>query len=154
MHELEKKFGSYILQKRNPQYSSGEYSRAFLIEFEDYVNSKDLNEFIGTISQISLLEFLATPSFIPESVLPELITQVSLFPSPASENITISFPQTTFLKTTIKLRDITGREMFLKEIPAGESSHTFSLKELPVGMYVVEVHSGSEVFVQQVGVVR
>ena len=79
---------------------------------------------------------------------------INVFPNPVSENVTISFPQNTSLKTTVKLRDITGREMLLKEFPADESSHTFSLKELPVGVYVLEVRSVDEVFEQKVSVVR
>ncbi|HYF02926.1 MAG TPA: T9SS type A sorting domain-containing protein, partial [Patescibacteria group bacterium] len=72
-----------------------------------------------------------------------------------TENITITFPKNHLFKnTTIILRDIAGRQLYLKEADAFKNSYSFSLHELPVGVYVVEVHSGSDVFVQKVSVVR
>ncbi|MES2764580.1 MAG: T9SS type A sorting domain-containing protein [Bacteroidota bacterium] len=78
-----------------------------------------------------------------------------IYPNPAAENITVSFLQNfSFKNITLKVRDLTGREIFLKEFSNEKSDHTFSLKEIPVGVYMLEVRSGNEFFTKQISVIR
>jgi hypothetical protein len=87
--------------------------------------------------------------------LKDNILFAEISPNPATENITITFPQNQSFKITkLILRDITGREILLKELQAGEYSYMFSLKEFSVGVYILEVHSGGEVFTKQVSVIK
>ena len=152
---MEETFGHFSLQNRNPQFGTGEYSRTFLLRFENYVNLKALDEFAASISQLHLLYFLSYPEFLTGEIMEANPDPFLIYPNPASENITILPPENfTFKNTKFILRDITGKEILLKEIPSTESNYTFSVKEIPVGVYMLEVRSGNEFFTKQISVIR
>jgi hypothetical protein len=59
-----------------------------------------------------------------------------IYPNPASENITVELPISTG-KSSLRLYEITGRLIQEKQLQVGTNS--FSITELPTGVYLAEV---------------
>ena len=67
-------------------------------------------------------------------------------PNPFTQTTTIRFTLTDAAFASIKVYDITGREVAIaasKEFPAGENEVTFDGKELPAGVYYYRIETGS-----------
>lgn len=156
--QLEQRFGSFVFREPKPHEpdTTQFLPRVLYIRFENYVNIDSVEKYLLTIPLVKKRWYMnrwLDGRFLSVSSQYKNIS-IKLYPNPASENITITFPTDFSFKTVVKLCDITGREILLKEIPSDENNYTFSLKEFPVGVYVLEVHSGSEVFTKQVSVIR
>ena len=77
------------------------------------------------------------------------LNNVSLFPNPAKNNMSVNFTANTSTSVSIKLYDVTGREIekLMNEVNVAQGVHTFNF-ELPsylnAGNYFVEVTSGNQ----------
>jgi len=81
------------------------------------------------------------------SVLEQIITNLLVAPNPTDASTTVSVDLETAGNLTVTLNNMLGQELF--EIhngftSAGEFTKTFSLKELPIGVYYLKiVHNGN-----------
>jgi len=89
------------------------------------------------------------------SILEPLLISLSLqvFPNPTEAHTTVTVDLATAGNLTVTLNNLLGQELF--EIhndfaDAGEFSRTFSLKELPIGVYYLKISHNGNVKVEKV----
>lgn len=84
----------------------------------------------------------------PGSVLENLANNnsMSVFPNPIDNLCYISFHVNQTSKSIIRLFDISGRLICLKEKKLFQGKHTFEISNLSKGMYVVDVKTGNDHF--------
>lgn len=78
--------------------------------------------------------------------------EFSLYPNPASENFNIVFHQTQEKQVNIKVLDLTGREVYSREVEStlGENRIQLDISELPRGLYLACLVIGDEKEVKKV----
>jgi hypothetical protein len=80
-----------------------------------------------------------------------------LYPNPSSENSTINYKLPSPSPVTITLHDILGREVLHREMGVqseGEHEESLDVNRLPIGSYIVRIHTDKEVFTSRISVVR
>ena len=70
---------------------------------------------------------------------------VSAFPNPANEMLYASWAASTEQPATLRVLDMTGRQVAQYTAQAGAASFELPLNNLPAGLYFLEVRQGSEV---------
>ncbi|MFK7971017.1 MAG: T9SS type A sorting domain-containing protein [Bacteroidia bacterium] len=82
------------------------------------------------------------------SITPEKnIASLKAFPSPASQNLFVSFESRVSEPTSIVLLDLQGREVYRYEdyLKPGEFSNVINVNNFPTGIYTLRVRMGKEV---------
>ncbi|MCB9276561.1 MAG: T9SS type A sorting domain-containing protein [Lewinellaceae bacterium] len=70
---------------------------------------------------------------------------LTAFPNPASEMLYATWAAPAGQPATLQVLDMTGRQLAQYAAPAGTSSFELPLKNLPAGLYFLEVRQGDEV---------
>lgn len=80
-----------------------------------------------------------------DSVQPEEpgVSELSAFPNPASDRLTIAMPFKMKTETPVILYDRFGKQMITGEIKGGESQTELAVNELTNGVYIVRVGKGA-----------
>ncbi len=68
--------------------------------------------------------------------------QLQLVPNPASSEVTIRRKETSDLPSTLLIRDVSGKLVQQLNIPAHQTSYTFSTNDIPSGVYFVAWGTG------------
>ncbi len=68
--------------------------------------------------------------------------QLQLVPNPASSEVTIRRKETSDLPSTLLIRDVSGKLIQQLNIPAHQTSYTFSTNDIPAGVYFVAWGTG------------
>ncbi len=68
--------------------------------------------------------------------------QLQLMPNPTSSEVTIRRKETSDLPSTLLIRDVSGKLIQQLNIPAHQTSYTFSTKDIPSGVYFVAWGTG------------
>jgi hypothetical protein len=72
------------------------------------------------------------------------IPEIKMFPNPAHDRLSISFPE-TWAGAEFRIFSPAGAEV-LRESVSGTNIHSLHIHDLPAGMYVVRISSGEERF--------
>jgi len=83
----------------------------------------------------------------------EINSSVSIYPNPATDNVTISFTATNKL-AEVKLYDITGKQLLNKTVDANVGSYKMNLSELNRGIYFVQVTIGNTTTTKKLSLVK
>lgn len=65
--------------------------------------------------------------------------EIQIYPNPSNSLVTLSFPQVLPKGTVVSVLDMAGRRLIPKIEPGGQSLVTIDVRNLPIGMCVVEV---------------
>lgn len=86
---------------------------------------------------------LAAP--VPRSIEPDNAMQLNLYPNPARNTVTYAFVAEKEAPVRIRISDMAGRELFVKEASAyqGENSGQLDVSTFASGIYIVIVEQGS-----------
>ena len=105
--------------------------------------------FNGTGCSTMSDEFLITVTSIEEEKAEQA---VKLFPNPAGEVITLDMTLQTIAAITLEITNTAGASMQKLEFaPQGLSfTRNISLKEFPVGAYIITVHSGGRTWLRKI----
>jgi hypothetical protein len=71
--------------------------------------------------------------------------QMSLFPNPANDKLTISFKNNNSVNNTIELIDIYGKCIFKNTIPYNINIHTIEVKGFAKGIYIVKISENNQI---------
>ncbi len=107
-----------------------------LVKIKDLMDESDIYPLV-----------IKTPMFVSASK--EEISDLNMFPNPFSNKLTIKLGNTRDEEYTIDLLDHTGREidmMYKGKVLAGQTIEYISQKDLPEGLYLIRVKTGSEVY--------
>ncbi|MEQ8361653.1 MAG: Ig-like domain-containing protein [Cyclobacteriaceae bacterium] len=74
-----------------------------------------------------------------ESVITD---QISFFPNPVDHELTIQLPYPSRQEVMVKLADPVGKIVYDNSIPAGEKSKTINTRNLPGGIYLLQIENG------------
>jgi hypothetical protein len=83
---------------------------------------------------------------------PQLIQDVQLFPNPADETVQVAFSLTESADVQIQIYDLLGRlqlQGMKQKMSAGKQQIPLNVKQLPVGIYSVEVRAGGKKMAQK-----
>jgi hypothetical protein len=96
---------------------------------------------LRSLSGISINNIYCGPRLAGEN---SSITQVNVFPNPATDLVTIQFNAADESNYRLRLTDMLGREIFVKEGTTSEGKNTMQLglETLNGGVYFVEIQSG------------
>ena len=80
-----------------------------------------------------------------------IFSQINLYPNPAKDNLNINFTSFSAENINIKVIDILGKTILIKdfETQQGENNFTLNVKDLPSGTYFLEIENGFENTVQK-----
>lgn len=80
------------------------------------------------------------------------VNNLSVFPNPTENNVTISFNSTEAKNVTVKLVSLNGQEIFTQELPqfVGEYSKTVNLSTQAQGVYFLQIVSDKNVTTKKV----
>jgi len=92
------------------------------------------NKIVWTYSQDSNCGLTTIPE---ESVAEE---QITIYPNPATENITIDITRQGMKKTEISITNITGQEIY-RTTTAGQQKTVISTRDFPEGIYFARIKS-------------
>lgn len=67
---------------------------------------------------------------------------IRIYPNPATNMVTIDLSQQTEANVTILITDLTGRSILLNQLDK-TTSKSIDIKELPMGVYFVNIYSGN-----------
>jgi hypothetical protein len=76
--------------------------------------------------------------------------QISVYPNPASDHVNINFEPDETLDyiplTMIRIQDLTGRVFYQEMVfdPNQQISKVYDVKNLPKGLYIIQVISGNQ----------
>jgi hypothetical protein len=70
---------------------------------------------------------------------------VQLSPNPSTGQCTVTLPETAPERLSIRLLDVTGREMMRQTVAPGAQWTTLDLSAMPSGMYFVQIQSGKSI---------
>ncbi|MBG8553386.1 PQQ-dependent sugar dehydrogenase [Hymenobacter guriensis] len=97
--------------------------------------------------RIMVLENLA---YTPTATRQPAHAALDVWPNPAHEKLTISFPAPLARGTQLVLQDALGRTVRSEPLAAGNSTHTVSLKALQPGVYQALVKTSARLYRQRI----
>jgi len=76
-----------------------------------------------------------------------MVSNISMYPNPASESVSVEIDNTSRNNATVSISDISGKILAQKEATAKNNSMVvrFDIKDYPAGVYLVNVQSGTQV---------
>jgi hypothetical protein len=77
---------------------------------------------------------------------------VNLYPNPASDNITITFPTST--NASLMIFDITGKVIFNTKLEANTTSYKMNISDFKTGIYFYELTIGNTTISRKMSVIR
>lgn len=83
---------------------------------------------------------------------PEAAHALNVFPNPTTEQVTVAFALDQSEMATVRLLDITGREVLLAHkgfLGQGEQRHKVDVSALPAGLYLAQVQLEQQTLVQR-----
>jgi hypothetical protein len=86
-----------------------------------------------------------------------LSSDIQTYPNPSSGKSIIPYILTSSSPVTITLHDLLGREVLRREMgmrTEGKHEETLDVSELPIGSYILKIHTDKEVFTSRISVVR
>ncbi|NCA86628.1 MAG: T9SS type A sorting domain-containing protein [Clostridia bacterium] len=93
--------------------------------------------------------------YAPETVgidpVVEATNQMSLFPNPTANQVTLALPSTTSHRAVITVYSLDGKKVFAGETD-GKLSYTFSVADFKPGIYVVIVRTGDTFYRKELAV--
>ncbi len=89
---------------------------------------------------INWLEF----SFLTSTSNEDFVEQLTLYPNPASDVIHLEGSLKQELKTRLQVFDLSGRQLFAKEVNGQLISENIDIKSLIPGQYLLHIHTGKE----------
>lgn len=79
-----------------------------------------------------------------------VLSQATIFPNPAQENISIQLPQVLSVQTEVSLFDLQGKLFYTTTIEEGVTQKQIDLSSLPNGIFFVKIQSAENSFTQKV----
>ncbi len=73
------------------------------------------------------------------------LNNLSVFPNPVTESLTVAFPTTTSAAATCALFSIDGRQILAETLPANSISKTVNMSFLPAGIYIFSIKMNTEI---------
>ena len=77
-------------------------------------------------------------------------SSTTIYPSPATEELNISFGTALKEQATFNLMDASGRVVYTSVDPVTSGSKKIDVRSLPAGNYMIEVRSGNDKFTRQI----
>jgi hypothetical protein len=76
----------------------------------------------------------------------KIIKNLQVFPNPAIDQVTLTWITESFTHTTITISGMTGSALINEEIATGigNNKHSLDISEIPAGVYILEIVSGTE----------
>ena len=75
---------------------------------------------------------------------------LSIYPNPASEQVTISLPETGNKGYTLALFDLNGNRILTRAIGSTENGYTLNIRSLASGAYILSVFNDEHVYTGKV----
>ena len=84
------------------------------------------------------------------------LTEISVFPNPASSKVTLSFNAITEGDLSVRLMDMTGKAVRLQTVLArsGTNELTLDVADLPAGLYLVRMELNGEIVTRRLDITR
>ncbi len=82
------------------------------------------------------------------------ISDVTLYPNPADEEVTIVLPRAAVADVNVQLYDQAGRALQQTSIPKGEREKTLNVKDLPASLYLIKLEENGVVTLKRAMVVH
>jgi hypothetical protein len=96
-------------------------------------------------------ELIMEPSDVNETVATIAPMEMTVSPNPATDNISVNYSTAGNADVTATITSVTGETVASRQMGNGKNgSAKFNLKNLPAGIYMVTVVSGSERIVKQI----
>ncbi|MCB0492478.1 MAG: T9SS type A sorting domain-containing protein [Cyclobacteriaceae bacterium] len=96
------------------------------------------------VLQAGLLDGIPTPPIVTGLEYKQYGDLISFYPNPADEEVTILLPSSARQDVPIRLADPVGKIVYDNAIPAGENSKTINTRNLPGGIYLLQIENGKE----------
>ncbi|MEZ4944546.1 MAG: PKD domain-containing protein [Cyclobacteriaceae bacterium] len=96
------------------------------------------------VLQAGLLDGIPAPSIVTGLEYKQYGDLISFYPNPADEEVTVLLPSAARQDTPVRLADPVGKIVYDNAIPAGENSKTINTRNLPGGIYLLQIENGKE----------
>ena len=102
------------------------------------------------IAAIDYINFPMDGEMGPLAIEENGIGILGVYPNPASEQVTITLPDTDNKGYTLALFDINGKHIFTRHISNAENGYTLNVKHLASGAYILSVFNDEHVYTGKV----
>ncbi|MFZ5970546.1 MAG: PKD domain-containing protein [Bacteroidota bacterium] len=106
------------------------------------------------VYQAEIHKFLYRPAQITGLEPGLTISDVTLYPNPADEEVTIVLPRAAVADVNVQLYDQAGRALQQTSIPKGDREKTLNVKDLPASLYLIKLEENGVVTLKRAMVVH
>ena len=102
------------------------------------------------VAAIDYINFPMDGEMGPISIEENGIETLGIYPNPATEQVTISLPETDNKGYTLALFDLNGNRILIRNISGAENGFTLNVKNLASGAYILTVFNDEHVYTGKV----